>query len=652
MNATNARSEWLAAVAAHAGCDEEKVEQVLGTRRIHPAPVAGSPRRLLLRKIAFQGTKVGIPKSGPFEFEWPKLDRGLWAMLTDDNLKGKSSVIEVVRWLLRGRPSDNLQDDVRGWISSAALHFCLDDFLYEVRVEDAASVRGALFRNEADGRVRQLAPFASDDEFENVMSDFFMKEFALETVTNWNSGKTEDDTGRAVVHGWPALSGVMFIGTDYTCLLGEIPPTSGVTTPLMRMYLGLPWISTLTAAKTVRQSIKRDNDARQRRWKVGQEARAGRILTLQREIEAKKKELAAMHSDEEVRAALAQATVRLREAIGAERAMEERLQREKVSVAEGQTAYGEDRQQLQAHIDSEAAGAVFRQLDPSCCPRCEAMIAAERKQQERAQHLCSVCGEHLKSDVDATAVRAQLEAQVNASRKALDKAARALGEAETSLALIRANKDAADAEITTLTVKLSDFDARGKLIVEIAALEGRLAEASREPNSETDANDDAPVVDAVVAVTEELVKNAQADLLEKVSERIVAYARRFGMENLNDAELKGNVQLRLTKGGESTSYSKVTLGEKLRLKVAAVLAMISVAEAEGVGRHPGLLMIDSPGAQEISRKDLDELAAGLEQVSREFGHLQVFVAALASPAITSHVPPERRLHAHRDDPLW
>jgi hypothetical protein len=63
-------------------------------------------------------------------------------------------------------------------------------------------------------------------------------------------------------------------------------------------------------------------------------------------------------------------------------------------------------------------------------------------------------------------------------------------------------------------------------------------------------------------------------------------------------------------------------------------------------------MIDSPGAQEIAREDLDQLIGGLEEVSKEFGHLQVFIAAMSSPVVVDHVPAERMRHAAGDTPLW
>jgi hypothetical protein len=48
-------------------------------------------------------------------------------MLSDKNLRGKSSILEVVHWLLRGRPTSNLQDDVRRWIHKASVRFLSED---------------------------------------------------------------------------------------------------------------------------------------------------------------------------------------------------------------------------------------------------------------------------------------------------------------------------------------------------------------------------------------------------------------------------------------------------------------------------------------------------------------------------------------------
>jgi hypothetical protein len=286
-------------VATRAGVDVRSVEEVLTARRIKQSPVVGSPRRLLLNKIAFSGEKTGVANAGPFEFLWENLDCGLWGMVTESNLRGKSSVIEVVRWLLRGRPSVNFQEDVRQWITQASLRFQLDETVYEIRTETTGEVRGTLVRI-GEGSDRRLALFKSDSEFEAVMSDFFMRAFSLESVTNWRDGAGEGE-GKAVVHGWPALSGVMFIGTDYSSLLGDMPAATGVGIRLMQMYLGLPWISTLSAAQAVQKGLASEQAATQRRHDATSATRKLRVDAIKTELEARRLELARTSSDADLR---------------------------------------------------------------------------------------------------------------------------------------------------------------------------------------------------------------------------------------------------------------------------------------------------------------------------------------------------------------
>lgn len=642
--------EWLEAVAAKAKVDPDVAERILDARGIRPSPVVATPRRLAVRRIEFSGVKADVPGAGPFEFVWDDLGPGLWAMVTERNLRGKSSVIEIAKWLLRGRPSRRLQDDVRRWLRSCRLVFTLDGIFHEVRLETPMAVAGRLVRT-VSGEEIELAAFMGDAEFEAVMSDFFLKEFGLDVVARWKSG-TEEDGGRTVLHGWPSLSGAMFIGTDYSVLLGDMPPASGMATPLMQMYLGLPWVSTLTAAKAAEQVARKDQEVRERRRKATDAGRAKRRDEIAAELEKKRAERDATPSDEELRARMARLQAELAAASASEAEMSARADGARDGLRNAEAEYRADRADLQAHIDAEAAGAVFRMLDPSFCPRCDAAVTDERRKREKETHSCSMCGEHVDGQDDAASILVGLETRANASRTARDRARRSSSEAQGMLDGVRAQLLQIRAEIMGLAERLTGYDARRRLETEVAVLEARLQEAGHDPEIVAEDGDSLPVLIAAAAETEKRVKAVQQGLLKAVSEEIVRYANRFGMANISSAELRGNTTLRLVKGGSETSYGKCTDGEKLRLKVAALLAMIKVGEARRVGRHPGLLMIDSPGAQEIAREDLDQLIGGLEEVSKEFGHLQVFIAAMSSPVVVDHVPAERMRHAAGDTPLW
>lgn len=119
------KEEWLQAIATKAKVEVSKVEGVLSAHQIQPSPLVAQPRRLVLRDIEFSGEKDGVADAGDFSFSWTDLDHGLWAMLSEHNLRGKSTIIEIVRWMIRGRPTSNLQEDVRRWVNAVRLSFSL-----------------------------------------------------------------------------------------------------------------------------------------------------------------------------------------------------------------------------------------------------------------------------------------------------------------------------------------------------------------------------------------------------------------------------------------------------------------------------------------------------------------------------------------------
>ncbi|EPD42322.1 MULTISPECIES: hypothetical protein [Delftia] len=645
--------EWLDAIASRAKVDTNRVESVLTARHIVPTPVLPAPRRMKLLSIAFGGTKQGVEDDGLYTFEWPDLNEGLWGMMTDRNLRGKSSIIEVVRWLMRGRPSPNLQDDVRTWIHNACLRFDLDGLEHEVQVDCQDGASGTLSRRSAEtAPPTVLASFNSDKQFEMVMSDFFLRAFSMEGLATWRESDSEEKTGHAVVHGWPALSGAMFIGTNYDVVLGDLPATTGTQARLMQMYLGVPWVSTLATAAAALKLVESGNELEVRRRNQGVRAKQTRIKELEAALAEKREALNSQPSDEVIQAELSVLSGRYSETKRREKAMQERLDRETLAEQQANAAYLQDRRELQAHLDSAAAGSVFRLLDPSCCPRCDHEIDQARKKKEAASHSCSVCGENISSSEDAGALRKELEASVKASKAAIDKAQKNRGLADENLQKLQADLESIQSKNEVLTQQLGSFDARKLLANEIAVLEGRLEEAGFDHGNDDVMDDEAVVLKAIVGETETRSKAVRDEFLTEVSESLLHFAQRFGMHSLSKAQLRGNASLILTKGGAETSFSKVTKGERLRLKVATVLAMIQVGERRGVGRHPGLIMIDSPAAQEIAPEDLRELLLGLKDIRGELPHLQIFVAGVTSKAMSDHIPESYRREATNGGYLW
>lgn len=651
------KEEWLQAIATRAEAEIFSVEGVLSAHRIQPSPVLAQPRRLVLREIEFSGEKDGVANAGAFTFSWTALDHGLWAMLSEHNLRGKSSIIEIVRWMIRGRPSNNLQDDVRRWVHAVRLGFLLDSDQYEIVAKTQGEPIGSLCRirapiaTEGEPERTVLANFSTDGEFEAVMADFFMRTFAMDPISSWRQGK--EDEGQSVTHSWVAFSGAMFIGTNYDVLLGDMPVATGLTSRLMQMYLGVPWVSTLAAAKTAHQLVEQAVQVSARKNEQGQKAINARIADINAQLSEKRAELAKIPSDEAVRNAINADTTELADVRRQERDMAEHAERAVAALRDLTAVYQEERRDLQTHMDAMSATAVFRRLEPKCCPRCDHTISKAKKALESSTHSCSVCGESITNSEDGEAIKIDLQERVAASEAAVTRASAKKEEAESELTALRRKIDLLQGRLESASKELDSAVRRQEAAVAVAVLEGRLEEASISPASQADdRSGELKILSAVVTETEAQVKAVRDGLLTDVSARLVEYAKAFGMENLSEALLKGNATLSLVKGGVPTSYGKVTEGEKLRLKVATVLAMIEIAEARGIGRHPGLLMIDSPAAQEVSPVDVDHLVAGLQAVSTKLPHFQVFVAGISSKAITDHIPEANRREVAGNAFLW
>lgn len=652
---TQPKDDWLQSIAKKADADIPAIESVLSSHRIQPSPVLAQPRRLVLREIEFSGVRDGVQNSGAFAFSWTDLDHGLWAMLSEQNLRGKSTIIEIVRWMVRGRASSNLQDDVRRWVHVVRLRFLLDSDAYEVYAKTQGAPIGGLYRvrSVTDGKDEKtvLAEFATDGEFEAVMADFFLRMFAMEPISTWRQGG--DAEGQSVSHSWAAFSGAMFIGTNYEVLLGDMPVATGLTSRLMQMYLGVPWVSTLAAAKTAHQLVDQAVQMATRRSKQGQDAAKARVDNIASQLAQKRAELAKIPSDQAVRDAIDADATELANVRRQERDTVERAERAAATLREVSAVHQEDRRDMQAHIDAMSATAVFRRLEPKCCPRCDHTISKAKKDQESSTHACSVCGESIANSEDGEAIKADLQKRLTASEAAVKRAQTAKDETDIQLTALRGNVEQLQNRLETASKELNSAVRRHEVATAVAVLEGRLEEASTVPTTQSDdRNGELKILTAVVNETEARVKAIRDGLLADVSARLVEYAKAFGMGNLSEASLKGNAALSLVKGGVPTSYSKVTEGEKLRLKVATVLAMVEIAEARGIGRHPGLLMIDSPAAQEVSPVDVDHLVAGLQAVSSKLPHFQVFVAGRSSRAITDHIPEANRREVAGNAFLW
>lgn len=655
MNTQKTRMGWIEEIAIKSNCSIEEVKTVINKYEIQQSPNIGIPKHLQIKKLKFSGTKEG-KYTDDFNFQFENLTPGIFGVISDNNLRGKTSVLEVIKWLLRGSTS-SLQDGVKHWIKNASLKFDIESECYLVELEHSKNqVKGKLL-NISDNNNKEISVFYSDDEFESCMSEFMIQQFSLEKISAFRNSGVEEEVGKKVNHSWSSLASALFISTNYGSLFGETT-VDGLNNRLMNMYLGLPWVSTYTALKTIESQIKSENKVENVHKNKELERKEKRLREIELELVEKEKLIKTFPNDNYTREKLINARDNYgntsRELTFLDKILR-KLTEEFDTIKETKI---NDKKRISNFKEDMAANAIFKRLNPTCCPHCDTKIDKEKIEKEKTSHHCAICDSALLESEDSEVLLDELELNLKSSEQSYKEIQTQYNKQKTKHLQISSNLLLCQKQINQYEVELKTFSKRSEVEKEITRLlilkdeYSILEERSIEIVSKDKPIDEKKIITKAIEVTKGRFEELQKQLLEEVSNEILRISKLVGLYNIESVNLTATPHLKLQKDGSSTSYSSCSEGEKLRLKVITTIALLSVAEKKQVGRHPGLLLIDSPGAQEISDHDLNNLIEGLKNLTVELPFLQIIIASRASDVILDQIDESRRKYAKGDDFLW
>ena len=512
----------------------DEVLLTLRERGILPSGAPPRPRKLLVREVAFSGIKALDGAESPFEFRWQGLRPGLWGIASDANLRGKSTILEVMLWCLRGRPK-GLQDAVRAWIREVALSFQIDSDVYRVefRLKENVPI-GVLSRSAPSGGAPiEIARFESEDEFEAVMSELMMSAFDLSELQS-RQKYSHDTLAQTVSSGWVAYSNALHIAGSLPILLGD-QVFGGLAGRLLQMFLGVPHAALTMMALAASGEQRQAEQQSQRRADLDRGTEEEEIAELERQLqEAKRGRDAASTVGDVVAEAIAQGEVvatALARWTGAVEAAGElgRTAAELERAADDETA-------IVLHMDHAIkAKRYFTGLDPVCCPRCQRPIDSERRTREIDLGACSVCATQREQEEEATALAALEEAKRHAeeAKSAAEEARRrhngALAElrtAESQLAIERR-------KLEEIEQRRAAGDSRQNAAIVVARIEGRIEERrSRAPARIEAHREDRTLLDAVAHEAKKLRAGASEDLFTELNGEILILAQGLGFKTL------------------------------------------------------------------------------------------------------------------------
>lgn len=650
--------------------DQARIEKILLDADVASTASRGVPARLRVHRLHVTGNKhysenpgteiaATEMKTAPIHLDWTPRS-GVNGVGSEANLRGKSSVLHLTMWALTGR--SHLQADVVSWVDHVSAEFRVDDVpLYvEFDVTNGSPI-GKVEQKVTSGRA-VLGAFSGAAEFESVMGSVMLDRLRLDAISVFSSGVETE-------HTWPSYAAALTVHAD------RLDPIVGnentLKTRILQMFVGTSWAAIDAQVATALNSLTFERDELKAQRQAAASVTATVLERAEDRVAAAKKVLEEFDPDEpdvdEVFALASAASERAGEA----HHLSVQLMTADTAASEARAHLRAEELRQQAAAETAVARRLFNGMTPTVCPRCSTKVDPQRYAAEPTTHECSLClndldleehaapaaGESVRAG-EAEVADGDLESDesvdaVEALRQAVAEAQRGVADLRTKHREAEAARREAEEAVVKGREKLDSARARLKAELELARAQSALdtlRDATRD-QPQAPANEELVVLRTASDLTKKWVRDDQAPLLESVSGAIAVLARRFGSTNITAVKLKGNGNMDVLKGGATTTYSNLTNGEKLRIKLAAVIALIELGDREGVGRHPGLLFVDSPAAEEIPVADLRTMLEAMIAVAEEID-LQIVVATNHGPMLSDVLPKDNLLVSTGTDFVW
>ena len=468
-------TDFLDAVAAEAETDRKTVETIFNETGVVLAPTAPAPHTLVITRVRFAGTKH-IAEHGPEEFDFDRpLSTGLSVVASRENLAGKSTVLNVIRWALTGRQGQ-LRDDVRSWISHVTVEGEIDARPFIIAFDDADDTpRGRLIDGGA-----QIGVFESNAALETLTGAFFTERLRLDPTPFWQKRSGgEEDEGDARRHGWQSYFPALHVRSGRGPLLGE-QTMGGQAGILMQVFLGLPWALTHATSRVALNIVRRDLSAGRRRR--GDDARAR-----EREREPLRRQLVEAQGalrDLEARgpvptpAEIDQHMNTFQRLSGSLSVLQTELQDVETVIALTQEAVDAATRRLAALRESAAVRPVLGRILPSECPRCTHELEDFKEERESVAH-CYVCDAPLLEDAEDEEAEQDAEQELADAQEALEAARSEHAALQAKRRQVQEKREAARAALEAAQQARPASEEREAALREIAVAEALLARDER-----------------------------------------------------------------------------------------------------------------------------------------------------------------------------
>jgi hypothetical protein len=649
-------------IAARANVTADQVKDVFATYGWPLVFTPARPRALRLVRLRMMGVRAGKVAPGAFDTTLNFTTTGLTALVAS-NFRGKTSVLELITWCLRGTPRE-LQSGVRGWLSHLDLDITVagqpigfrldvtDGAISFATVLTAPAVSALAQARKPDPakQVTVLLQAAGEQSYAEQVANLMLDRLDLsQMVSTLNETSTQ-------THGWPAYFAALYLGSASTKILLGDQKMSGLPGRLLQVFLDLPAAAALTRVKTARDVRRNEAQVRQAEREREAAQRSEERKRVEAELATARARLSDLTAAAEQRGSLtdlAGAAARLSGQVADARAgNDDAFRAEQSAKTERQRAA----KRLADVRESKIARALFQGLDPDACPRCDQAITTDRRHREQKSHACAVCDRPVGTDdAESAEVIAEAEERLTAAMEAEHQAQAHANSTRDRLNTLTAELTVAD-ELLRAARAATELPEVVQAQQTVWRLEGALEVLpALLPSGGDDADNEVVtlrVLDAAVKILEADNRDAAVALFADLEQEVADLARRFGMLSLEDVRIDRSARLQVVQdGGGRDWFSACNPGARLRLRIALVIALLRIGAAHGVSTHPGLIMIDSPKAEEVQDLDATVLFRELAAAAEEQG-IQVVITTRDYDLVHTVLDANHTIEAVENEPLW
>ncbi|QPH37885.1 coiled-coil domain-containing protein [Pedobacter endophyticus] len=646
--------------------------------------VPDSPqKRLLLRRIILEGKKN---EDTTFKYDRP-LYSGV-SMWVADNLKGKSTIFKAIGFALTGR--DKFTPLVKTWLKYIALEFSIKDAVYSVVLNlTGAQLKAAVYSSAIDSLAGEepLRSFKSKDGLADFMQELFFEEFDYYPIKRVQASQPSINLSDADLTWVSYYSSIYHQSKDYGNL--DIGNQHAM---VFQMLLGLEYTFSIHALEAKAKKAERE-------WSLKTEQEKNQSITvedlqkMQNDLIATNEQILKLRTNTEKKAIEAieerlhsfqqsRETTRKEKMDGEDRLyqMKTAFNSSQVEIKEKQDLIQHSTREInklrkliveyQDYIDS---GIFFNNLEVTECPHCDHEVDKDKRLLEKESKICMLCDHEMTAqvnDIEIWQLRIQ-EAKQEIERNRL------LSETENQVLInieqkvkINDKKFASlENEVLKLENVLENLDKsikeaeghRNQLRATIegdyfSKFENLLEQKIKTENQIAVAEKQATLrLDNKLKRKAELLRTGHELMLK--SRKKLGQATLFQLEEimLNQLHSLGlssytrvvinpdNFIIHYHQGNVVNNFNDISEGEQLRAKLALYLSLIELDLEKGVGRHPRLIILDSPTKEEADIHFVEGLKKTLLHIEEKFGEQVQVMVGTANRELASIIKSAEKL---------